>query len=461
MRPAPVKTRYARTGDARVAYQVIGDGSLDVILVPGFVSNVEYQWNLPGVAPVLERFASFSRLIAWDKRGTGLSDPIDHLPPLDERMDEMLAVLDAVGSERTALFGISEGGPLSILFAATYPDRVSALALYGSFPRMARADDYRIGLPADVYDGPNRQALLDGWGEAALMEVFAPSYAGDEEMREAWGTFQRLGASPSMGLATLEAVLEIDVREVLPTITVPTLLLHRRGDRAVRVENSRYMADRIPHARYVELEGDDHLWFAGDVDSIFDEVQEFLTGARHSTVSNRTLATVLFTDIVDSTRTLTTLGDEAWRRLLGEHDAVVRDELDRFRGRQIKSLGDGVMASFDGPARAVACASAIRDRLRRLGIAIRAGLHTGECETVGSDLAGVAVNIAARVSALAGPGEVLVSQTVKDLIYGSGIELEDRGMAELKGVPDTWHLFAATGPLGAGRTPVESAVRGA
>jgi class 3 adenylate cyclase len=462
MRPTGVKTRYARSGAARIAYQVIGDGPLDTVLVPGFVSNVEYLWDLPGVAAILERLGSFSRLIAWDKRGTGLSDPIDHLPPLEERMDEMLAVLDAVGSERTALFGVSEGGPLSILFAATYPERVSALALYGSSARLARAPDYDWGLPVGAYDNEKmRQQILDGWGDGALIDIFAPSYSGDEEMREIWGTFQRRGASPSMGLATLEAIMQIDVRDILPTIAVPTLIMHRRDDRAIRVESSRYMAERIPHARYVELEGPDHLWFAGDVDSIFDELEEFLTGARPSVVSNRTLATVLFTDIVDSTRTLTEVGDEAWRRLLREHDAVVRDELGRFRGRQIKSLGDGVMATFDGPARAVAGASAIRDRLRRLGISIRAGLHTGECEIIGDDLAGVAVNIAARVSALAGPGEILVSQTVKDLIYGSGIELEDRGAAELKGVPDTWHLFAATGPRAGARTPIESAARGA
>jgi class 3 adenylate cyclase len=375
-------------------------------------------------------------------------------------MDEMLAILDAVQSERAVLFGVSEGGPLSILCAATYPDRVSALALYGASARFARAEDYPWGLPADVYDDEQRkQAILDQWGEGALLEVFAPSFADDEDAREVWGAFQRLGASPSMGLATLEAILQIDVREILPTISVPTLIMHRRDDRAVDVRSSRYMAERVPQARYVELEGADHLWFVGDVDAIFNEVEEFLTGARRSAVSNRTLATVLFTDIVDSTRKLTELGDDAWRRLLAEHDAIVRDELGRFRGREVKSLGDGVMATFDGPARAVACASAIRDRLPRLGISIRAGVHTGECEIVGDDLAGVAVNIAARVSGLAGPNEVLVSQTVKDLIYGSEIELEDRGLAELKGVPETWHLFAAS--RAGGRTRIQPAVRGA
>jgi class 3 adenylate cyclase len=452
MRRSGARTHYARSGDARIAYQVFGEGPMDLAFVPGFVSNVEHIWELPGVAAVLERFASYARVIMWDKRGTGLSDPVDHLPPLEERMDDMLAVLDAAGSERAALFGVSEGGPLSILFAATHPQRVSALVLYGASPRMARAADYPSGLPEDLFeDEARRQAVLDGWGEGVLLDVFAPSYAADEEMREIWGAFQRTGASPSMGLATLEAILQIDVRDVLPTIAAPTLLLHRGGDRAILAEGSRYMAERIPDARYVELEGSDHLWFTGDVDAIFDEVEEFLTGERPSTISNRMLATVLFTDIVESTRKLTELGDRGWGALLAEHDRAVERELERFRGRAVKTLGDGVMATFDGPARAVACAAAIRDRLRGLGITMRAGVHTGECEVVGADLAGVAVNIAARVSALAGPGEVLVSQTVKDLIYGSGIELEDRGLAELKGLPEQWHLFAATDVTAGGR----------
>jgi class 3 adenylate cyclase len=444
MGPTEARTRYARNGDARIAYQVIGDGPLDVVVVPGFVSNVEYLWELPGVPEVFERFGSYARVITWDKRGTGLSDPIDRLPPLEERMDDMLAVLDAAGSQQAALFGVSEGGPLSILFAATHPRRVSALVLYASAARMARDDGYEWGLPEDTYENERvRQMILDGWGDGALLDIFAPSYADDERMREIWGNYQRRGASPSMGLATMQAMMAIDVRDALPTISVPTLLLHRAGDRAIRPQSSRYMAERIPGARYVELDGSDHLWFAGDVDSIFDEVEEFLTGTRRKVVTNRALATVLFTDIVDSTRMLRELGDRGWRNLLGEHETIVEAELARYRGREIKTLGDGVMASFDGPARAVSCAAAIRDRLRGLGVAMRAGVHTGECEIVGDDLAGVAVNIAARVAALAGPGEVLISQTVKDLIYGSGIELEDRGATELKGLPDSWRLFAA------------------
>ena len=444
MRSSPHRTRYARNGEARIAYQVIGDGPFDLIAVPGFVSNVEYLWEIPGVAAVLERFASYARLITWDKRGTGLSDPLLRLPPLEERMDDMLAVLDAAGSEHAALFGVSEGGPLSILFTATHPQRVSALVTYGAAPRMAWAPDYTWGIRPELYNDAAKEAVRDGWGDGVLLELFAPSCADDERMREVWGTFQRLGASPSMGVATLEAMLEIDVRDILPSVRVPTLLIHRARDRAIPAKSSRFMSERIPNAKYVELEGEDHLWFVGDVDAIFDEVEEFLTGVRRNIVKDRMLATVLFTDIVDSTSKVAALGDHRWRELLTEHDTLVRRELERFRGRELKTIGDGFLATFDGPARAVTCAGAIRDRAHSLGIAVRAGVHTGECEMIGDDIAGVAVNIAARISALAGPDEVLVSRTVTDLVYGSGLEFIDRGLVELKGVPDTWHLFAAT-----------------
>jgi class 3 adenylate cyclase len=444
MRSSPHRTRYARNGEARIAYQVIGDGPFDLITVPGFVSNVEYLWEIPGVAAVIERFASYARLIMWDKRGTGLSDPLLRLPPLEERMDDMLAVLDAAGSEQAALFGVSEGGPLSILFTATHPQRVSALVTYGAAPRMAWAPDYTWGIPPELYNDAAKEAVRDGWGDGVLLELFAPSCADDERIREVWGTFQRLGASPSMGVATLLAMLEIDVRDILPSVRVPTLLIHRAGDRAIPAKGSRFMSERIPNAKYVELEGEDHLWFVGDVDAIFDEVEEFLTGVRRNVVKDRMLATVLFTDIVDSTRKVTELGDHRWRELLTEHDALVRRELERFRGHELKTIGDGFLATFDGPARAVTCAGAIRDRAHTLGITVRAGVHTGECEMIGDDIAGVAVNIAARISALAAPDEVLVSRTVTDLVYGSGIEFKDRGLVELKGVPDSWHLFAVT-----------------
>lgn len=438
------KTRYARNGTARIAYQVIGEGPFDLVHVPGFVSNIEYLWEMPVVASVFRRLASFSRLIIWDKRGTGLSDPVAGLPPLEERMDDMLAVMDAAGSERAALFGVSEGGPLSILTSATYPERVTALALYGGAPRGAYAPDFPWGLRPELYGDAEREAILDRWGVDALFDVFAPSSVEDEAMREMWGTFQRKGASPSMGLATLEALMEIDVRDILPSVTVPTLLIHRAGDRAIPAQNSRYMAEQIPNSRYVELPGSDHLWFVGDVDAIFDEVEQFLTGVRRGArVRDRMLATVMFTDIVDSTRKLTEVGDRRWRELLVEHEAIVRGELGRFRGREVKTVGDGFLATFDGPARAVACADAIRERSHDLGITIRAGVHTGECEVIDEDIAGVAVNIAARISAAASADEVLVSRTVTDLVYGSGIPFEDRGLANLKGLPDSWHLFAA------------------
>jgi class 3 adenylate cyclase len=438
------KTRYARSGEARIAYQVFGEGAFDLVVAPGFVSNVEHLWEIPGVPAIFERFASYARVIIWDKRGTGLSDPVTGLPPLEQRMDDMLAVLEAACSEQAALFGVSEGGPLCILFTASHPQRVSALAMYGAAPRMAWAPDYTWGLPPEVFGEKWQETVLEGWGSGVLLDVFAPSYATDEAVRESWGAFQRLGASPSMGLATLLALTEIDVRDILPSVRVPTLLIHRAGDRAVPAQASRYMADRIPDARYVELEGADHLWFLGDTNAIFDEVEEFLTGVRGSVAKDRVLASILFTDIVDSTRKLTELGDRGWRALLNEHDALVRRELERFRGREVKTIGDAFLATFDGPARAVSCACAIRDRTSTLGIGVRAGVHTGECELVGEDIAGVAVNIAARISALAAADEVLVSRTVTDLVYGSRIAFEERGLHELKGVPGAWQLFAAS-----------------
>jgi class 3 adenylate cyclase len=317
--------------------------------------------------------------------------------------------------------------------------------MYGAAPRIAWAPDYPWGLKPELFYKPAEEAVLNDWGSGALLDVFAPSYVDDASTRETWGAFLRVGASPSMGVATLLALLEIDVRDILPSVRVPTLLIHRADDRAVPAKGSRYMAERIPDSRYVELEGVDHLWFVGDVDAIFDEVEGFLTGVRRDVlVKHRMLATVLFTDIVDSTRKVTELGDRRWRGLLTQHDALVRRELRHFRGREVKTIGDGFLATFDGPARAVACADAIRDSAHGLGISVRAGVHTGECELIGEDIAGVAVNIAARISAIASADEVLVSRTVTDLVYGSGLEFEDRGLIELKGVPDAWHLFAAS-----------------
>ena len=442
MRETP-RTRYARSGDAHIAYQVFGEGDLDLVFVPGFVSNIEHYWEMPRVPDLLERLGSFARVVMFDKRGTGLSDPVAGPPPLEQRMDDMQAVMGAAGVERAALFGISEGGPASLLFAATYPDRTSALVLYGSTPRFRTDSDISWG----ATDKQMELVLADisaRWGDGAVLEAFAPSGVGDPAMEELWSKFQRAGASPAMGRAVIAALFEIDVRDILPTIQVPTLILHRKGDLVAPVEGARLMAERIPDARYVEFDGTDHVPFTGDFNPMLDEMEEFLTGTRQARPLDRVLATVMFTDIVDSTRRAAEAGDRRWRDLIARHDELTRRQLGRFRGREVKTLGDGFLATFDGPARAIECASAIRDGVRPLGLEMRAGLHTGECELAGDDVRGMAVNIGARIGALASPGEVLVSGTVKDLVVGADLEFADRGEHELKGVPGTWRLFAAT-----------------
>jgi pimeloyl-ACP methyl ester carboxylesterase len=436
----PPRTRYARSGDAHIAFQVFGAGELDLVFVPGFISNIEHYWEMPVVAPLLERLGSFARVVIFDKRGTGLSDPVAEPPPLEQRMDDTRAVMDAAGVERGALFGISEGGPLALLLAATYPERVSALVLYGSTPRFRDAPDHDGWGTEDVDRA--KAAIESEWGEGALLGLFAPSVADDPAMRELWSRFQRASASPAMAQAVIDAWFAIDVRDVLPTIAVPTLILHRSGDLIAPVEHARLMAERIPGARYVEFDEPDHLPFTGDVDAYMDEIEEFLTGTRASRAVDRVLATVLFTDIVGSTERAAEAGDRRWRGLLDRHHEVVRRQLGRFRGREVKTLGDGFLATFDGPARGIECACAIRDGVRPLGLEVRAGLHTGECELRGDDVAGIAVNIGARVGGLAGPSEVLVSSTVKDLVVGADIRFEDRGAHDLKGVPGEWRLFA-------------------
>jgi class 3 adenylate cyclase len=436
------RTRYARSGDAHIAYQVFGEGDVDLVFVPGFVSNIEHYWQMPVVPQLLERMGSFARVVIFDKRGTGLSDPVTSTPPLEQRMDDMQAVMDAAGMEQAALYGISEGGPASILFAATYPERTSALVLYGAAPRFRADADAPWGAPEGVIEAVLADVPVR-WGEGALLDVFAPSAAGDPGMEEVWGRFQRAGASPAMATSVMAALYEIDVRDILPHINVPTLILHRTGDRVARIGGARYMAERIPGARLVEFEGDDHVPFTGDFEPIVDEMEEFLTGGRRAKPLDRVLATVMFTDIVDSTRRAAEAGDRRWRDLLSGHDELTRRQIERFRGREIKTLGDGFLATFDGPARGIACAAAIRDGVRPLGLEVRAGLHTGECELAGDDVRGMAVNIGARIGALAEPGEVLVSGTVKDLVVGADLEFRDRGEHELKGVPGTWHLFAA------------------
>ena len=436
-------THYALSGDAHIAYQVFGEGEVDLVFVPGFVSNIEHYWEMPRTPEVLERLGSFARVVLFDKRGTGLSDPVPDAPPLEQRMDDMQAVMDAAGLERAALFGISEGGPASVLFAATYPERTNALVLYGATPRFRTDSDISWGATDEQVESALRQAS-GHWGEGAMLAAFAPSAAGDPAMREIWGRFQRAGASPAMGRAVLAALYEIDVREILPSIRVPTLILHRTGDLIAPVQGARLMAEKIPNARYVEFEGDDHVPFTGDFGPILDEMEEFLTGTRQPRQLDRVLATVMFTDIVDSTHRAAEAGDRRWRDLLERHDELTRRQLERFRGSEIKTLGDGFLATFDGPARGIECAAAIRDGVRPLGLEVRAGLHTGECELARDDVRGMAVNIGARIGGLAQPNEVLVSGTVKDLVVGADLEFADRGEHELKGVPGSWRLYAAT-----------------
>ncbi|HET6367786.1 MAG TPA: adenylate/guanylate cyclase domain-containing protein [Pseudomonadales bacterium] len=439
---SPPKTQYTKSGDVHIAYQVTGAGPLDLVFVPGFVSHLEYQWEYPESARFFERLASFSRLIRFDKRGTGLSDRVGGIPSLEQRMDDVRAVMDAVGSDRAALFGISEGGPMSLLFAATYPARTAALVIYGSYARRAWAVDHTFGRTVEDMD-----RVLDTiereWGGPVGMEIWAPSMAGDERLRHWWANYLRLAASPGAAMNVMRMNMEIDVRHVLPSVRVPTLIVHRTGDRLTFVEQGRYLAERIPGARLAELPGDDHMPFL-DSDQIIDEVEEFLTGTRHVAETDRVLATVLFTDIAGSTERAAALGDRRWRDVLAGYYGTARRELARFRGREVDTAGDGLFAAFDGPARAVRCAEAISAGVRSLGIEVRAGLHTGECEMIGDKVGGIAVHIGARVASLARPGEVLVSNTVKDLVAGSGLTFTERGVHALKGVPGEWPLFAVT-----------------
>jgi pimeloyl-ACP methyl ester carboxylesterase len=437
------ETLYTRSGDVNIAYQTVGDGELDLVYVPGWTSNVEYMWAYPPFAHFLRRLAAFSRLILFDKRGTGLSDPVplDRLPTLEQRMDDVRAVLDAVGSDRAALFGHSEGGNMCMLFAATYPERVRALVMLAAFAKRLRSDDYPWAPTAENREADARALEEGGWGNID-MSYYAPSKRDDPEFGKWLGGWLRNGASPRAAAGLLRMNSRIDVRAVLPTISVPTLILHRAGDRDVNIEEGRYLAERIPGAQFVELPGDEHVIVAGDVDRLVDEIEEFLTGARPTPEPDRVLTTVLFTDIVGSTDRAVALGDRKWSELLERHHALVRGELDRFRGREIDTAGDGFLATFDGPARAVRCASALRDAVRTLGLEVRAGAHTGEVQLRGDAVAGIAVHTGARIASLAAPGEILVSRTVADLTSGSGIVFEPRGEHELKGVPGTWQVYA-------------------
>ncbi|HJQ06145.1 MAG TPA: adenylate/guanylate cyclase domain-containing protein [Nocardioides sp.] len=435
------KTQYARSGNVSIAYQVVGDGPIDVLYVPGYISHVELVWEVPPAVHIIERLASFARVIMFDKRGNGLSDPVEGSITLEERMDDLRAVMDAAGSTSAAILGVSEGAPLSILYAATYPERTSALVLYGAMARSTWAPDYPWATPAEDLLEASLE-MTPYLYEGAMIEVMAPSLQDDPQAVETFAKFQRYGATPAMLAQSYLMFMDIDVRAVLPSINVPTLVLHRKGDRAVNHHGAAWMATQIPGARYVELPGIDHTMYAGDADAVIDEIEEFLTGVRRAVEVDRVLATVMFTDIVGSTMLASEMGDRAWRDLLDQQNTVLRRELARFRGVEVKTLGDGMLATFDGPARAIRCGLALVEAVKPLGIEIRVGLHTGEVELVGDDVAGIAVHIAARVGAKAGASEVLVSGTVKDLVAGSGIAFAERGEHELKGVPDTWRLYA-------------------
>ena len=437
------ETRYAQSGDVNIAYQVVGNAPLDLVFVMGWVSHLEYFWEEPSFARFLTRLASFSRLILFDKRGTGLSDrvPITELPTLEQRMDDVRAVMEAVGSKRAALCGVSEGGPMCSLFAATYPEKTNALVMIGTYAKRIWAPDYpwapTLEERREFYEEMQRD-----WGGPVGLEERAPSVADDPHFREWWATYLRMGASPGAALALTKMNADIDVRHVLPSIRVPVLVIHREHDKCLKAEEGRYVASRIPGSKYLELPGVDHLPFVGDQDAILDEIEEFLTGVRHATGYDRVLATVLFIRIDDAARQSAKMGEGRWRDHLERYTSHARKELELFKGREVEMLDGRLLATFDGPARAIRCASAISDTAARLGIRVKAGLHTGECDYVEDKVGGVAVRLGAQVAEHAASGEVLVSHTVKDLVAGSGIAFEERGALSLDDVAGEWRLFA-------------------
>jgi len=431
-------TRYAKSGDVHVAYQEFGDGPVNIVFVPGFVSHIDNYWTHPNVVRWLERLGSFARVVMFDKRGTGLSDHVGELPGMDERMDDVRAVMDAVGMERAAVFGISEGGSLAALFAAHHPQRCDALIAYGAFAQ------FTSWFPTEEALEGLFSYIDTDWGTGNSLPLFAPTSEGDVAFQEWWGRFERLGADPGAAITLMRMNSQIDITGILPSIHVPTLVIHRTEDTLIDFDAGELLAERIPNAQLVELPGRDHLpWVGEDPLRIIDEIEQFLTGTKSEPVVDRVLATLLFTDIVDSTITAGTVGDERWRNLLHAHDNAVRSELARFRGIEIKNTGDGFLATFDAPARAIRCALSICEAVRAVGLEVRAGLHTGEIHLVNGDVKGISVHIASRVADLAGPREVIVSRTVKDLIAGSGVTLEPYGTHSLKGVPEQWELFRA------------------
>jgi class 3 adenylate cyclase len=437
------ETRYAKAGDAYIAYQVVGDGSTDVVMLTQWFSHVDGQWHVPPLAAFLERLASFSHVVVFDKRGTGLSDPvaISSLPSIEQWMDDLRAVMDHNGLERAAIVANLASAFVAAVFAATFPERVTALVLVNAYARFCWAPDYPWGYQAETTTQGLDQVSAE-WGTGMLAKQWAPSIVGDPALLDAVARYERQAGSPGTAVATIGMLYQTDIRSVLPTITAPTLVI-ARGDLAEREpKHASYVADHIPGARYVSLPGRDALMWSGDQDALVAEIQEFLTGMRPIIEPDRVLATILFTDIVGSTERAAMLGDRAWRELLERHNDAIHQELARFRGREVDTAGDGVLAIFDGPGRAVRCARAAVERVRALGLEIRTGLHTGEVDLVDDNVGGIAVHIGARIAAIAGAGEVLVSSTVRDLVAGSGIEFEDRGMHQLKGVPDAWRILA-------------------
>ena len=427
----PIKTRYAKNGDINIAYQVFGEGNVDVVAVPGFISHIENYWDEPNLARWLRKFGSFSRVILFDKQGTGLSDRSSKAPNMDERMDDVSAVMDAVGIERAAIFGFSEGGALATLFAASHPEKSQALILYGASAQFTQAGSEGFFQYVDT-----------AWGSGESLPWFAPTMADDPAFKEWWGKFERLGASPGAAKKIVQLCSQIDITDILPSVNVPTLVIHRKDDVQVNVEGGRRLAEGIPNAKYVELPGLDHMPMVGENSyRILDEIAQFLTGEWRPIETETVLATVLFTDIAESTKRAADLGNQRWKDLLENHHNRVRGELSHYRGKEIDTAGDGFFATFDRPARGIWCACAIQESVSSLGIKLRTGLHTGECELMGDKVSGLAVNIGSRVMDKSEPGEILVSSTVKDLVAGSDLQFNDRGKHTLKGIPGEWRLF--------------------
>jgi pimeloyl-ACP methyl ester carboxylesterase len=438
------ETKYARSGNINIAYQVIGNGPLDLVVVMGWVSNLEYNWEELGLSKFLNRLAGFSRLIIFDKRGTGLSDRVSQLPTLEERMDDVRAVMDAAGSKRAAILGISEGGPMCALFAATYPERVISLVMYGTYAKRIWSPDYPWAPTPE-----ERQTFLDAvknnWGGIVDLETLAPGVMNDEKFKQWFATYLRLSASPRDALALAKMNTEIDVRNILHAIHTPTLVLHRTGDRDINIGGGRFIANEIPGAQFIELPGDDHLPWVGDIEKLVDQIEIFLTGRLAVHEPDRILATLLFTDIVGSTELATSMGDKQWHGVLKQHNDLIRKELTRYRGKEITTTGDGFLATFDGPGRGIHCAVAVRSELEKIGLTIRAGLHAGEIALMDNTIGGIAVHLCARVMSHAADGEILITSTVKDLVAGSGLKFETRDKHMLKGITGEWELFAVTG----------------